>query len=219
MQDGLRCPSSLLRRLKGTVMSHSEKPNAQAIGWQLRGTTWLFESCWYNLRQDRIELPSGDEITYTYLEHPGAAFVVPVTSDGQIVLLHSYRYAVDEWCWEMPGGNLGDNPGMGAEEVARLELKQEMGAEARRMESLGEFYIATGQARIKSQYFIGYDVRIGDRAPEPAEKIDRVRQFGLDEVLTMVYHGGITEGETALALLLAVSRLTGHSEFGTDARE
>lgn len=48
---------------------------------------YLWQSPWYNLRQDRLRAPGGREYTYTVVEHPGAVWVVPVTTDGQIVLI------------------------------------------------------------------------------------------------------------------------------------
>ena len=42
-------------------------------GWTRNGSKYLFESRWFNLRQDSVKLPSGDEITYTVVEHPGYA--------------------------------------------------------------------------------------------------------------------------------------------------
>ena len=32
--------------------------------WQTLGTVRLWESRWYNLRQDRVRIHTGDEITY-----------------------------------------------------------------------------------------------------------------------------------------------------------
>ena len=78
------------------------KPNASRQGWQIRASRHLYESHWYSVRQDEIRLPDGQEITFTQIEHPGFVSVVPVTPDGQIILIYSYRYTVDDWMWEIP---------------------------------------------------------------------------------------------------------------------
>ena len=69
-------------------MSKTDKP------WQTLDTTRLWESKWYNLRQDRVRIHTGNEVTYTYQEHPGAVFIVPVTPEGKIVLVRQYRHPV-----------------------------------------------------------------------------------------------------------------------------
>ncbi len=50
--------------------------------------------------------------------------VLPVTTDGQVVMIRSYRYTVDDWCWELPAGGLGDKPGVPLVEVAQQELRR-----------------------------------------------------------------------------------------------
>jgi ADP-ribose diphosphatase len=58
------------------------------------GRDYLWQSRWYDLRQDRVRTPAGHEFAYTLIEHSGAVRIVPVTGDGQIVLIRHYRYPV-----------------------------------------------------------------------------------------------------------------------------
>lgn len=62
--------------------------------WHRLDSRYLWQSSWYNLRQDRVRLPGGREIAYTIVEHPGAVWVVPVTADGRVALIWHYRYPV-----------------------------------------------------------------------------------------------------------------------------
>jgi ADP-ribose pyrophosphatase len=63
--------------------------------WETLDTKWVWQSRWYSLRQDRLRAPDGREFTYTIVDHPGAVWVVPVTTDGQIALIWQFRYPVD----------------------------------------------------------------------------------------------------------------------------
>jgi ADP-ribose pyrophosphatase len=63
--------------------------------WETLGSRFLWQSQWYNLRQDRLRTQDGHEFTYTIVEHPGAVWVVPVTTDGLVPLIWNYRYTVD----------------------------------------------------------------------------------------------------------------------------
>lgn len=78
-------------------MSSYQRKNAEKIGWKLNGTRHLFKSQWQNIRQDTIAIPKKEPLVYTYMEHPGSVFVVPITPSGEIILLHTHRYPVDDW--------------------------------------------------------------------------------------------------------------------------
>ena len=55
-------------------------------GWKTVSSRRLFDSAWFGLRQDQVELPNGEEITYTVVDHPGYAMVVPLFDDGTVLL-------------------------------------------------------------------------------------------------------------------------------------
>jgi ADP-ribose pyrophosphatase len=103
-------------------------------GWKRRASRYLFESRWYRLRQDDVTLPSGEAITYTLVDHPGYAMVVPLHADGRVLLERIYRYTVQETMLECPSGGLdGEAP----EVAARRELEEETGWLAGQLAPLG----------------------------------------------------------------------------------
>lgn len=54
----------------------------------------VWTSEWYSVRQDEITLPDGQPGVYNVVQHPGAVWIIPVTSNGHIILLYHYRYTV-----------------------------------------------------------------------------------------------------------------------------
>ena len=52
--------------------------------------------------RNRIKLPMGVEGTFGIIRHPGASLAVPITDDGQVVLLRQYRFAVQARLLEFP---------------------------------------------------------------------------------------------------------------------
>ena len=54
----------------------------------------------------------GVEATFGMIRHPGASLAVPITNDGQVVLLRQYRFAVQARLLEFPAGTLeeGEDP-------------------------------------------------------------------------------------------------------------
>ena len=175
---------------------------------------YLWRSQWYNLRQDQIRLPDGSDATYTVVEHPGAVWFVPVTTDGEVVLIRNYRHAVGDWCWEVPAGGL--SPGLTPDEVARRELREEAGGQAERLEYVARFYTMNGISDGVAHVYLATGVTLG--APErEATEIMEVRLFSPQQALLMARRGEISDGPSALSLLLCAEHLSDAETDGDSA--
>jgi ADP-ribose pyrophosphatase len=182
--------------------------------YQTVQTTYLWQSQWYSLRQDRLLAPDGHEFTYTIVDHPGAVWVVPVTTDGQVVLIYQYRYPVDDWCWEVPAGGMPPRLDLvldqsqrasgsrlvQSEKAARRELLEEVGGEAAELRYVGQFYTSNGISNEVAYVYLATGVELGKAQREPTELME-VRQVPVEEALRMAREGEITDGPSALALL------------------
>lgn len=185
----------------GTLPLSDDKPVGASLGWQRLGTARPYQSRWHNLRQDQVRLPTGEEIVYTYQEHPGFVTVVPVTDDGRVVMLRTYRYPVDDWCWELPAGGLGDKPGLSPAEVARQELQEETGGQCQELREIGWFYAMNGTSSARCFLFLATGVAL-NAAPElESTELSDVHLVPLEQALQMARDGRITDGDSALALL------------------
>ncbi|MDY7077707.1 MAG: NUDIX hydrolase [Chloroflexota bacterium] len=167
--------------------------------WQTLDTTRLWESKWYNLRQDRVRIHTGDEVTYTFQEHPGAVFIVPVTTDGKLVLVHQYRHPVGEWLWEVPAGAVDGNEDL--ESAARRELAEEIGGTARELRYVGHFFSASSISNLRINVFLATGVEVEQSEREATELIE-LTVVPVVEALEMAKQGKIKDGQSALALLL-----------------
>ena len=56
--------------------------------------------------KDQVLLDNGMEVTREVVRHHGAAAVVPVTENGEVILVKQYRYAVGREMLEIPAGLL-----------------------------------------------------------------------------------------------------------------
>ena len=166
--------------------------------WETLKSKKIYENDWYALRQDQVRTHTGDQITYTFMEHPGAVAIVPVTADQNIVLIRSYRYTVKDWCWEIP---MGGRDHEDLEVVAKKELLEEIGGVTSDLEYISYFYANNGVSDIRCDVFLARDVEFGDNQPEAAELIE-TKVFPKNEVFRMAYAGEITDGMSALSLFL-----------------
>jgi 8-oxo-dGTP pyrophosphatase MutT (NUDIX family) len=168
-------------------------------GWKTTLSKYLFESKWFNLRQDDVTLPSGEPIVYTYVEHPGYALVVPLLDSNELLLERVYRYTLRETVLECPAGGLdGDTP----EHAANRELLEETGWSADSLAPLGRYYGSNGISNEEFHIFFATDLRhVGEPNREPTEQIT-LEKVAFDEAVNMVASGQIVDGPSALGILL-----------------
>lgn len=172
--------------------------------WRTIESIQLLVTPWLTLRKDRVLTHKKEEIGYTYIEHPGSVLVVPCTPRGEILLLRQYRYPTHNWYWECPAGSLeqnGEQP-ESAEESARRELYEEMGAVCERLQLMGRFSTNNSMSDEICTIFFASDVEAGRPAhPERSELLYTVA-VPYCHVKEMVRKGDIADGLSALALLL-----------------
>jgi ADP-ribose pyrophosphatase len=167
--------------------------------WTRTDSTYLFQSRWYAVRQDALVSPAGNAIMYTVVEHPGFVVIVPLLSDGCVVMERIYRYPLQRVNLECPSGGLdGEAP----EIAARRELEEETGYRADRLIDLGKYAASSGISDEESSIFLATDVRAdGVLRREITEDIE-IELIPLTDLRTMVLHGEIVDAPSALAILL-----------------
>jgi ADP-ribose pyrophosphatase len=166
--------------------------------FELARSERIYDSTWVGLRRDIVLLPSGAEQEYHVVEISDAVVVVPVRTDGSIVMIGQYRYPHGRTHWEVPAGRLhdGEDPADGA----RRELLEETGHQAGRLVELPGFYPVNGISAHWSHAFAALDcVRVGEAATDDAEQIV-VRPFQRDAVERLLDAGRIADAFSALAL-------------------
>jgi len=104
--------------------------------WTLLSSRQVSDHRIFTIRDDiyRFE-PSGRERDFVVIQSPDWVNVVPLTDDGQVVLIRQYRHGIRAVTLEIPGGIIdrGESP----EAAAVRELREETGYEARRVRLLG----------------------------------------------------------------------------------
>lgn len=162
-------------------------------------TVW---SCpWYSVRQDGIVTPDGKSGQYNTVMVNPAVWVIPVTNAGEIVLIRTYRYTVDAWCWEIVAGGL--QAGKSLLETAVSELQEEIGGVAREWQHLGRFYTANGFCNETGHYYLATGVELTQPTAHESTEIIEIHRLPTAEVLRMARGGEITDSPSVAALLLA----------------
>jgi ADP-ribose pyrophosphatase len=182
-------------------MAHfGDKQNSMAHGWEHLATDYPYTYHMFRLRRDRVRWPDGHVAPYIYIETPGAVWVVPVTSDGQVVLIRQFRYTIDDWSWEVPAGGFHDFTGSPID-LAKRELAEEAGGISEDWLHVGSFRSGVSLIDEVGHIVLARGVRL-ELEPhcEPGEIIE-VHLVSPERALEMARSGEIVDGHSSLALL------------------
>ena len=148
---------------------------------------------------ESITLPNGHPLDLEIVRHPGAAAIVALTSDDEVILVRQYRHAVGGYIYEVPAGKLD---GQSPETCAARELVEEAGVEADRLEKLGAIVTTPGFSDEVIHLFLARDLRAVPQRLEPDEVLT-VERVPFDRGLEMCARGEIHDAKSMCALLLA----------------
>lgn len=160
----------------------------------------VFDGVVVKLFVDEVELPDGTKSVREIVRHPGAVCVVPVTDDGQVIMVRQFRYAFGEVLLELPAGKLekGEDP----YEAALRELEEETGAVAKNVEHIGELYTTVALFDEKIQMYLATGLSYKSAHPDEGELLEVVK-IPLSTLVDMVMNGEIKDSKTQIALLKA----------------
>ena len=133
------------------------------------------------------------------VRHPGAAGIVALTGEGDVVLVRQTREAVRQELLEIPAGIL-DVAGETAEECARRELVEETGYRAESVSHLASILTSPGFTDERIELFLARDVVPGGEATE--DGVSTVL-LPFDDALKAIRGGRILDAKSVAALLLA----------------
>ena len=166
----------------------------------------IYEGRILNLRVDTVALPRGGTSTRVIVEHGDAVCMVPVDSEGNVLLVRQYRKAVGEELLEVPAG--GVEEGESPEETAVRELQEETGFAPGRLEKLAFFWMAPGYSSEGMHAYLATDLAPGSLTQEEDEDV-RVERYPLARVPDLIASGQVRDAKSIASLLLALRRLAG----------
>src|SRR5690348_9281182 len=102
----------------------------------------VFEGRIFTVQVETITLPKGGTFNAEIVRHPGSVVLVPMTADGNVILVRQYRHAIGRWVWELPAGSL--EPGEDPARAAARECQEEIGLIPARSEKLGSLFPTPG---------------------------------------------------------------------------
>lgn len=156
----------------------------------------LHKNPWWTYKHEQYEKSSGETGDYYFAETNGVSLVVPVLSDGRIILTLQYRYLFDKESIEFPGG--GIKPEGDPLSTAKEELREETGWVADQFTKIATFEPTNGYAKDKTHVYLAVADEQHDQQLDDTEDIEVIYRRP-DEIEDMVSRGDIWDGQTLAA--------------------
>jgi ADP-ribose pyrophosphatase len=161
----------------------------------------------FQLVRENVTLDNGATTDLDFIEHPGAAAVVALTGEGNVVMVRQYRHALRRYIWEIPAGTLA--PGEPVIECARRELTEETGYMAAEWQRLGEITPVPSYSDERIHLFLATGLSAASQNLDADEVLD-VHCVPLAEVDGMIARGELQDAKSICGLLLSQKWLERH---------
>lgn len=153
-----------------------------------------------DIYKDTMDVGNGKIEEWDFVAHrKGAACVIPVLTDGRILMVRQYRNALERDTLEVPAGARNDI----TEDTmvcAIRELEEETGYKSNKVSKLLELRTTVAFCNEMVDVYLAEDLVPGEQCLDDAEDI-RLEAYELQELLDLIYAGKIQDAKTVSAIL------------------
>lgn len=141
--------------------------------WKTLSSQQTFKDRYLSVRTDRCQHENGHIVpVYHVIEQTEWISVLPLTTDGNVVLIREYRHGAGKVTIGLPSG-VGDPGETDIEAIAARELREETGYACTRLVRVGSAYANWANQDNLVHYFIGFGAHsAGPQRLDPNEEIE-----------------------------------------------
>jgi len=151
-----------------------------------------------NIYSDTILIDDSREVIYDFIEHKGASAIIPIDKDGNIIMVRQYRNAIDNYTLEIPAGSL--NAGEDNLSCAIRECEEETGYKPKNVRHLIDVHTTVAFCNELIKIYYSDELSPSSQNLDDGEFIN-VERHTLEELISMIYSGKITDAKTVAGLL------------------
>ena len=171
--------------------------------FRILGVERVYEGPRIDVARATVEGPGGSVFEREIVRHPGAVAVVPVTSNGAVLLVRQFRTPVGGALLEIPAGTR-DVEGEAPEETALRELAEEVGVKAGRIVELGRFWNSPGFCDEETILYLATELEACEPHRSGIEEQNlEVLEVPLEEVEGALARDGTLDMQTVVGVMLA----------------
>ena len=170
------------------------------LRWLVHGERTVYDNPWVRLTLADVEPPDGQRFEHHVVRLHRVAIALVVDDSERVLTLWRYRFATDQWGYELLGGIVED--GESPEATARREVEEESGYRPRGdAEHLLSFqpYPGMVDALIDTFLFRGAE-KVGD--PTDTEEAARIEWMPIEDLFDLTLRGELLGSGTIIPVLL-----------------
>ncbi len=171
------------------------------LAWETTGTEIDYRCPGFDVRRDEVRFPEGDAGEYHYVDEPPAVVILPLTPDGDVIVIDEWRQAVGRVNRGIPAGTIEPEDESDLERAAARELAEETGYEADAFEHLTTVEPTNGTANGVHHHVLATGCEpTAERDLDHDESIT-VEVVPYDDLLAAVVDDGLRDGRAVTAVL------------------
>lgn len=169
---------------------------AELGDWERVGSELLGDFRIFKLRQDqRISPRNGRTLNFYVLESVDWVNVIPITDEGDVIMIRQFRHGTEEFSLEVPGGMV--DPGEEPLEAAQRELLEETGYTCDELIPLGSVAPNPAIMNNRCHTFVALGAR-----PAVEQKLGAGEDIGIEIIPHVDIARAITDGLINHALVI-----------------
>lgn len=153
---------------------------------------------------DTIEIDNKKQVVFDFINHKGASAIIPVDQDGKILMVRQYRNAIDKYTLEIPAGS--KDPEEDNLTCAIRECEEETGYKPNNVKHLIDVHTSVAFCNELIKVYYSNDLTQSKQNLDEDEYIN-IERHSLDDLISMIFTGKITDAKTIAALLAYKSKM------------
>ncbi|SHE69470.1 NUDIX hydrolase [Vibrio gazogenes] len=151
-----------------------------------------------SLVEEEVMLPTHRPTLHTTIIHPGAAVILPVNQQGEIVMLRQFRPSIRKWLLELPAGTreVPETPLA----CAQRELAEETGYLANEWVALGQLTPLAGFCDEIQHLFVAKDLSVTQDYQRDDDEVIEIFCLSVQALEKKIIDGEITDTKTIACL-------------------
>jgi ADP-ribose pyrophosphatase len=170
------------------------------LAWETLDRAVAYTCEGFDVVTDRVRLPDGAEVPFDYVSEPESVVVLPLTDDGEVVLVEEWRQAVGRMNRSLPAGNV-ESVDADVAAAAHRELAEEAGCAAGSLTHLTTVEPANGFADAVFHYYVARDCTATAAGEQDADEFIRTTTTPFEDLLAAARTGELRDGRAMLGVL------------------